>query len=93
MASTDFMFVPKGTGVATPVPVVSGNVASTPDSTVVICVNVLVTLVVVCKDAGQLTKPVVSQPVPVKVTFLVSVDVSRSPSALAVIAAVEALVV
>lgn len=53
----------------------------------------LVTLVVVCIVAGQLTKPVVSQPVPVKVTSLVNVVVSRSSSALAVIAAVEAVVV
>ncbi len=93
VASMDFIFVPNGTGVAIPVPVVSGKVASEPEGMTVTCVNVLLTLVVVCMDPGQLTKPVVSQPVPVKVTTLVSVVVSRSSSALAVIAAVDAVVV
>lgn len=69
VASMDFLFVPKATGVATPVPVDAGKVASTPEATDVMWVRVLVTLVVVCKDAGQFTKPVVKQPIPVKVAF------------------------
>lgn len=83
VASTDLMFVPKGTGLATTLSVEVGNTAVEPDGTAVISVLVLITFVVLWSEAGQLVRPGDWQTTPVYVTLSNRVVVSSSSSSLA----------